>query len=604
MYHLLSHEDLLREGSIVEYQGGMAPVIFVSHQWRGREHPDMSFEQTAVLQSALRGIIDGSVRVQSPMGLWVLLGRSIELAAEDASQLADGYLWYDYCSIPQADAVAQRAAIDSIPFYVESSKHFVVLAPPTLHADMPGLRMGLSTWKRRGWCRAERLAWQLSPHCTSVIVVQGARLVSFADSSDCLFDPLALGEFSLDSDRLVVGSMVRRLLDYKLGECLRAGDMHQFRVLKALQRLFLHGLWPARGLPPRGPVPGARQLTQGKALAGGISKPGWGWRRTEALAQGKAPSPALTAEAMAANAFLREYVFASPLDRSGTGWTPLHYAAMAGDEAVIRGLASQSADIAGTTNADDLRLFLHGGSTALSLCARFSGSQAALACLLDLRADVNQGSGKLGHGVLHSWGLSAVLTESLKFLLSRRADLEQPSHLGMTPLGAASSQGRDEAVELLLCARADTGSSDSGTALSFAAVHGTPRTVRLLVEARCDVDLRFRPRVLSPLGVALSMADASYWLGARTKLSSDGHHVWGATPLILAILFGNYEVASGLLDAGADASARNDYGASAADLAELFGPDWVSRYRTSSQPLLTGLRSPAPLSPHAILAIL
>merc|ERR1719454_1143193 len=113
--------------------------------------------------------------------------------------MKDAYLWIDYTSMPQplaslpravdggADAphagmvsdhrhsasdvtvhanvsllIEQlKAAVDSIPSYIERCAEMFILVPSVKHADRPGEVCDFSTWRSRGWCRMEFVSSRL-----------------------------------------------------------------------------------------------------------------------------------------------------------------------------------------------------------------------------------------------------------------------------------------------------------------------------------------------------------------------------------------------------------------------------------------------------------
>ena len=58
MTRLKPHQDLLLDGTLVEYTG-QGKAIFVSHQWVTEYHPDPRAEQLKVLQGALMNLLSG-----------------------------------------------------------------------------------------------------------------------------------------------------------------------------------------------------------------------------------------------------------------------------------------------------------------------------------------------------------------------------------------------------------------------------------------------------------------------------------------------------------------------------------------------------------------
>lgn len=55
-----SHHVLLRKGLLHKWRPGMS-VIFVSHQWLARNHPDPFGQHAAVLRGILQGVLDGGL---------------------------------------------------------------------------------------------------------------------------------------------------------------------------------------------------------------------------------------------------------------------------------------------------------------------------------------------------------------------------------------------------------------------------------------------------------------------------------------------------------------------------------------------------------------
>jgi len=64
------------------------------------------------------------------------------------------YIWCDYFSIAQESKLIQKYAIMSLPAVASTLHAFVVIAPEEAHHDND-VTCDLSTYKKRGWCRAE-----------------------------------------------------------------------------------------------------------------------------------------------------------------------------------------------------------------------------------------------------------------------------------------------------------------------------------------------------------------------------------------------------------------------------------------------------------------
>jgi len=104
-------------------------ILFLSHRWRGSQHPD------CVQNSKLNQLKD--------------LLKMEEFAKVD-------YVWMDYLCVPQADnsesKEKQLRAIQSLPHYVKCCNHFVVLTcDKEVHEEGT-----FDVYMSRGWCRLER----------------------------------------------------------------------------------------------------------------------------------------------------------------------------------------------------------------------------------------------------------------------------------------------------------------------------------------------------------------------------------------------------------------------------------------------------------------
>ena len=99
-------------------------------------------------------------------------------------------------------------------------------------------------------------------------------------------------------------------------------------------------------------------------------------------------------------------------------------------------------------------------------------------------------------------------------------------------------------------------------------MHGSAALVRWLAAEKADMNQQMKPHPLSIIGVLLKVKGAQYRFGAsRTMLGLFGFHHYGATPLMAAILTGNFEAAGTLVVMGAQLHVRNSRGRTALDLA-------------------------------------
>ena len=181
------HQRLLEDGLLKQWTPECADrTFFVSHQWTAFSHPDPKCSQMRALQTVLRKLASGewstfgNYSVSEEYG--IKMGRT---KAEWQAVMKDAYLWIDYTSMPQplasvgaspAAAAAHagmveadhrsassddgevarlianlKAAVDSIPSYVERCAEVMVLVPPVAHVDKEGETCDFTSWRQRGW---------------------------------------------------------------------------------------------------------------------------------------------------------------------------------------------------------------------------------------------------------------------------------------------------------------------------------------------------------------------------------------------------------------------------------------------------------------------
>lgn len=214
---------------------------------------------------------------------------------------------------------------------------------------------------------------------------------------------------------------------------------------------------------------------------------------------------------------------------AGDGTTDLHRAAQQDDLAAVKSLLASGADAKAANRY---------GMTALSLACT-NGNAAMIEALLDAGADAN---------ATLPGGETALMTASrtgnvdaVKVLLKRGADVHaKENHRGQTALMWAAADGHVGAVETLIAAGADPKERlNSGyTPFLFAVREGQIPVAKALVKAGVSVN---------------EIVEAA---AMKSKLASGAGFPKPATSaLILAVLNGHFEMASFLLDQGADPNA-------------------------------------------------
>jgi ankyrin repeat protein len=234
-------------------------------------------------------------------------------------------------------------------------------------------------------------------------------------------------------------------------------------------------------------------------------------------------------------------------------------AAKRGDVATVRALIAKRVNV--NEPARD-------GSTAL-LWAAYNSDLAMARALIAAGATVD---------APNKYGVTPLLQASrtgdtpvMQALLRAGADPKLSHPEGETPMMAASHAGKVDAVRLLLEAGADVNAADAyqqETALMWAAAEGHSDVIQALLDARADPNRKARVTTLEerkhadhPTGgfTALMFAVRSGHEAAARALIKGGADPKltngdNATALTLAIINDRFDLASTLLDLGADAN--------------------------------------------------
>lgn len=121
-------------------------IVFISHQWLGRKHPD-------------------------PCGVkWVAMLNALKYVAERTkASMENIWVWADHTSIPQLNQASQQRAVASLPIFAASAHFFVIVAPCALNADTNHVQ-DIMTYCQRMWCRAEQLSYVCSCGHTAMVI--------------------------------------------------------------------------------------------------------------------------------------------------------------------------------------------------------------------------------------------------------------------------------------------------------------------------------------------------------------------------------------------------------------------------------------------------
>ena len=333
--HFRPHEELKASGMLTEWREGMGPVIFCSHTWLRKAHPDSEAgEKFSLLVGLLRRIRAGRLDIFAEVAASMQLpGASKKLRLRAAGlqrSLEDGYVFFDFMSIPQRDPEAQQRAVISLGSYVSASSYFFVLAGPWRHEN-GSLRDDVA-WCRRGWCRMELAANALSPNPKPMVLAKNVTYVEANPPGGQLgrdiltYAFVGRGDFSVESDRAKLGAHLLDIINARKALALADKDMKFYRMLHSCTSHLLQGT----GLEP-------------------------------------APEPLDT--------WMASMKFSSVRDGRADGLTPLFYAVIGGHLNHVQALLAQGAEIDRTTQVNDPEKTIAKGLTPLAYSCWFGRSR-------------------------------------------------------------------------------------------------------------------------------------------------------------------------------------------------------------------------------------
>lgn len=268
--------------------------------------------------------------------------------------------------------------------------------------------------------------------------------------------------------------------------------------------------------------------------------------------------------------FLLQNGFKDAFASDSAGWSPLCYASMKGDAALISALLGVKCDPNEKTKKPRSEINMDKHSPVLSISAKFKNHEA-MRLLISARAEINS------NAVHTPLGVACLANDAagVRLLCQARADPHLKNPFGDHALNMAAAAGSIDAMEALF---QQTSDFDLTFTLHTAVMlqGGSHQVVRRLIEADADVDQPYRQPSFSLVGIVHKVKGLQFRFGHTTMMRRMAYHSRGATPLMLAILCGNFEAAAMLLVEGARTNIRNDRGKTAVDLAsELLVPDYL-----------------------------
>ena len=532
-------------GEVVLFDESMGNGCFVSHQWTARHHPDPESKQLRVLQEALKHLLStqGSVSLDFATESFVPSAKSLPLQEFQSRPL---FIWYDYFSVPQlhepppqpvecGESNKQGQAIRSIPTYVSKCRFFFALCP-TMDCSVEVGVLNASAWARRGWCRVERAARELSEHGSWILIQSSTCIELVGTALSFVSGSVGEGEFTVEADRKRLGPVIREVVKRRLILSLRAGDLPCYRRHLNLQAVHFRGLDVV-------PV-------------------------THDFFPDEEPT---TLDDIVAQ-FLHQNGLADVSSRDAAGWRPLHYAAMSGNVPVMEGLLLQRADPNSRTKKDEPSLGFPAWMSPLHLAVFYRHVEAA-------RVLIAAGAKPEG-GAFPPMSFAAMSNnvEGIRLLCEAKGNPTGKNIVGIPSTRVAAYFGAVSALEEML-SHGNPGPVELAVVLRNAMLRpgGSARMVQLLVDLKADIDVPFDlRRDLNGIGRLLNeVKSLQHRYGKTTVMTEQCHHAHGTTPLMAAILSGQFEGAAALIAAGARLDLKNCRGWTAADFARS---QWIPEF--------------------------
>eukprot|EP00435_Cladocopium_sp_Y103_P046761 s657_g13.t1 len=363
----------------------------------------------------------------------------------------------------------------------------------------------------------------------SWIVIKSAQRVELAAASRALTCPTGEGDFAVAADRVKLGPILAAALKSKIEHALSRNDFVTYRVVRNLQSLYLRGL-----------------QTQFKLD----------------VVPGFIPSCNATDPVSIVEQFLYQNGFWNIHEVDSAGFLPLHYAALGGEPQVIKAMLDIRADFSRTTRKAQPLLGIPPWVSALGL-ALVCGHNDAARILIEAKAKVQE-TGVIAPA-LHL-AAAGNNVEGIRLLVEAACDpVTNQSIFGFSAAVFACDMNALAALEDLL----SRGVSIAGLlhATTQSSRGGAAGITQRLIQLKADIDEQWQTPWLTPLGALVALQSLRYRF-TDTALTRQCYHLPGSTPLMMAILCGNYETAMTLLREGARLDLRNSRNVVAADLAE------------------------------------
>ena len=517
MTEVRCHQDLLRDGILDKMDAVRGKAMFLSHQWVSNQHPDPDGKQFKAFQGAMSNLLSGSI-VAQPGVLAAAVSKFLGFQWISESEATWAFCNHDLCVVW---------------LLLHTSMH--------CHFPVPISWCECRWGSTQCYCQHSGLHWQVWLRCGSVSLDETCkhalnaepRQVTLGSTWHSTFLTPGDGKFTVDTDREVVGKLLKDMVHKKLHSLLVKSDFPSYRLLLNLQHVWLSKCDTA-------PVPG---------LLGDL---------------GTDPDEIV-------EEFLLQHAFSKLCEYDKAGWSPLCYAALGGNPQVVEALLCKRANPNETLRRSSSALFRCKGTAAVAICGRF-GNNEAMRILVCAQADPNKPDCH-GRRPLFDASIYSDNVDGARLLLEARADPSAVDAGGNNAFRVASMWGASMVVKELLNF---PGAVSRQELLHFAILFGSSAEhMSLLLEIGCDINEQFRLHGALPgVHLLLGFLAVKHCLFAPTPVNTFAYHWHDATPLMMSILLGSYSISQLLLEAKARVDLRNSRKQTAFDLAiKLDVPD-------------------------------
>ena len=339
------------------------------------------------------------------------------------------------------------------------------------------------------------------------------------------------GDFGFEVDREKVGRVVVQMVWKKLHALLDSGDLHSFRFLLNLQRLYFQGF-------------------------------GFEFESLESLVPGFECyiDPSNDADGFIVARFLHDNRFQRLSDRDAAGWSPLCYGVLTDRVPLVKALLQARANANDCIAKNKRSANLSRKLPVLSLATVYHSNEVAQV-LLARRANVNARC-TLSTTALH-WTAVGGNAPAVRILLEAKTNPLLRCFPDTSPFKTACVAGSTAVMREMLQLRVQ-GSLRFGLHMALAlGVNQEGDTVSCLIEASADVNDQLHiPMAKKVWWGLLKVLHAAHYM-SPSALTTLAYHHSGATPLIFATLAGKFECIPILLAAGASLDIPNSHGKTA-----------------------------------------